>query len=435
MEIPLTKRGIFFYINYLCSIQFCPYIYLCRTGYKYMLKDKNIIVGVCGSIAAYKSALLVRLLVKAGANVQVVITPDAANFITPLTLSTLSKNPVHIKYFDADSGEWDNHVNLGLWADIMLIAPATANTLAKMANGLCDNLLMAVYLSAKCPVYFAPAMDLDMFKHPATLNNLNTLKSYGNILIPAGTGELASGLYGEGRMAEPEEIVELLQRELGKTLPLAGKKILVTAGPTYEAIDPVRFIGNHSSGKMGFAIADQLADLGAQVTLIVGPTAQKAPSPNITRIDVTSANEMLNACLTAFQDADACVMSAAVADYTPVEVASQKIKKQDASLNIGLKKTTDILKTLGELKRTNQILIGFALETENEEQYAIDKLNKKNLDLIILNSLNDSGAGFKGDTNKITMIDRQLNKSVFELKSKIEVAADISDKLIELLSH
>ncbi|GAA4925958.1 bifunctional phosphopantothenoylcysteine decarboxylase/phosphopantothenate--cysteine ligase CoaBC [Mucilaginibacter defluvii] len=400
-----------------------------------MLKDKNIIVGVCGSIAAYKSALLVRLLVKAGANVQVVITPDAANFITPLTLSTLSKNPVHIKYFDADSGEWDNHVNLGLWADIMLIAPATANTLAKMANGLCDNLLMAVYLSAKCPVYFAPAMDLDMFKHPATLNNLNTLKSYGNILIPAGTGELASGLYGEGRMAEPEEIVELLQRELGKTLPLTGKKILVTAGPTYEAIDPVRFIGNHSSGKMGFAIADRLAALGAQVTLIAGPTAQKATSPNITRIDVTSANEMLNACLTAFQDTDACVMSAAVADYTPVEVASQKIKKQDASLNIGLKKTTDILKTLGELKRTNQILIGFALETENEEQYAVDKLNKKNLDLIILNSLNDSGAGFKGDTNKITMIDRQLNKSVFELKSKIEVAADISDKLIELLSH
>lgn len=400
-----------------------------------MLKDKNIIVGVCGSIAAYKSALLVRLLVKAGANVQVVMTPDAANFITPLTLSTLSKNPVHIKYFDADSGEWDNHVSLGLWADVMLIAPATANTLAKMANGLCDNLLMAVYLSAKCPVYFAPAMDLDMFKHPATLNNLNTLKSYGNILIPAGTGELASGLYGEGRMAEPEEIVELLQIEIAKTLPLTGKKILVTAGPTYEAIDPVRFIGNHSSGKMGFAIADRLAALGAQVTLIAGPTAQKATSPNITRIDVTSANEMLNACLTAFQDADACVMSAAVADYTPVEVASQKIKKQDASLNIGLKKTTDILKTLGELKRTNQILIGFALETENEEQYAVDKLNKKNLDLIILNSLNDSGAGFKGDTNKITMIDRQLNKSVFELKSKVEVAADISNKLIELLSH
>ncbi|MCD8742495.1 bifunctional phosphopantothenoylcysteine decarboxylase/phosphopantothenate--cysteine ligase CoaBC [Mucilaginibacter roseus] len=400
-----------------------------------MLKDKNIIVGVCGSIAAYKSALLVRLLVKAGANVQVVMTPDAANFITPLTLSTLSKNPVHIKYFDAESGEWDNHVSLGLWADMMLIAPATANTLAKMANGLCDNLLMAVYLSAKCPVYFAPAMDLDMFKHAATLNNLNTLKAYGNILIPAGTGELASGLYGQGRMAEPEEIVELLQNELNKNLPLAGKKVLVTAGPTYEAIDPVRFIGNHSSGKMGFAIADRLADLGAEVTLVAGPTAQKATNRYIYRIDVTSANEMLDACLTAFPDADACVMSAAVADYTPVEVASQKIKKQESSLNIDLKKTTDILKTLGEIKRTNQVLIGFALETENEEQYAIDKLNKKNLDLIILNSLNDNGAGFKGDTNKITMIDRQLNKSVFDLKSKAEVAADISNKLIELLNR
>ncbi|MCC8411242.1 bifunctional phosphopantothenoylcysteine decarboxylase/phosphopantothenate--cysteine ligase CoaBC [Mucilaginibacter sp. UR6-1] len=399
-----------------------------------MLKDKNIIVGVCGSIAAYKSALLVRLLVKAGANVQVVMTPDAANFITPLTLSTLSKHPVHIKYFDTESGEWDNHVALGLWADYMLIAPATANTLAKMANGLCDNLLLAVYLSAKCPVYFAPAMDLDMWKHPATQNNVSKLKAYGNVLIPAGTGELASGLYGEGRMAEPEEIVTLLQHEVQKTLPLIGKKILVTAGPTYEAIDPVRFIGNHSSGKMGFAIADELADLGAEITLIAGPTAQTTISRHINRIDVNSAAEMLDACLYEFQNADACIMSAAVADYTPVEVASQKIKKQESSLNIGLKKTTDILKTLGEIKRTNQVLIGFALETENEEQYAIDKLNKKNLDLIILNSLNDDGAGFKGDTNKVTMIDRLLNKSVFELKSKTAVAADIGHKLVELLN-
>ncbi|MBE9586125.1 bifunctional phosphopantothenoylcysteine decarboxylase/phosphopantothenate--cysteine ligase CoaBC [Mucilaginibacter sp. JRF] len=400
-----------------------------------MLRDKNIIVGVCGSIAAYKSALLVRLLVKAGACVKVVMTPDAANFITPLTLSTLSKNPVHIQYFDAESGEWDNHVALGLWADVMLIAPATANTLAKMSNGLCDNLLLAVYLSAKCPVYFAPAMDLDMWKHPATQNNVSKLIEYGNILIPAGTGELASGLYGEGRMAEPDEIVALLQDEAKKTMPLIGKKVLVTAGPTYEAIDPVRFIGNHSSGKMGFAIADRLADLGAEVTLIAGPTAQIADSRRINRIDVNSAAEMLDACLYEFQHADACVMSAAVADYTPVEVASQKIKKQESSLNIGLKKTTDILKTLGEMKRPGQVLIGFALETENEEQYAIDKLNKKNLDLIILNSLNDSGAGFKGDTNKITMIDRQLNKSFFELKSKTEVAADISQKLIELLNN
>lgn len=399
-----------------------------------MLKDKNIIVGVCGSIAAYKSALLVRLLVKAGARVQVVMTPDAANFITPLTLSTLSKNPVHIKYFDAESGEWDNHVALGLWADYMLIAPATANTLAKMAHGLCDNLLMAVYLSAKCPVYFAPAMDLDMWKHPATLNNVSKLVDYGNVLIPAGTGELASGLHGEGRMAEPEEIVAILQNETQKNLPLSGKKILVTAGPTYEAIDPVRFIGNHSSGKMGFAIADDLANRGAQVTLVAGPTAQTTLNRSIIRIDVNSAAEMLDACLYEFQNADACIMSAAVADYTPIEVSSQKIKKQESSLNIGLKKTTDILKTLGEIKRTNQILIGFALETEHEEQYAIDKLNKKNLDLIILNSLNDNGAGFKGDTNKITMIDRQLTKSAFELKTKTEVAADISNKLIAFLN-
>lgn len=400
-----------------------------------MLQGKNIVLGVCGSIAAYKSALLVRLLVKAGANVQVVMTPDAANFITPLTLSTLSKNPVHINYFDAQNGEWDNHVALGLWADLLLIAPATANTLAKMANGLCDNLLSAVYLSAKCPVYFAPAMDLDMWKHPSTVQNVQKLQSYGNILIPAGTGELASGLYGEGRMAEPEEITELLSAEIKKKLPLADKKVLVTAGPTYEAIDPVRFIGNHSSGKMGFAIADEFAAAGADVTLITGPTAQKLQHKNIQRIDITTAAEMLEACTRHFSLSDACVMSAAVADYTPLEVAPQKIKKQNAGLTIELKKTTDVLKTLGEDKRAGQVLVGFALETENEEQYAVEKLKKKNLDLIILNSLNDAGAGFKGDTNKITMIDASLQKTIFELKTKTEAARDICLKVTELINH
>ncbi|MEO6150353.1 MAG: bifunctional phosphopantothenoylcysteine decarboxylase/phosphopantothenate--cysteine ligase CoaBC [Mucilaginibacter sp.] len=400
-----------------------------------MLEGKNIIVGVCGSIAAYKSALLVRLLVKAGANVQVVMTPDAAEFITPLTLSTLSKNPVHINYFDRANGEWDNHVALGLWADLLLIAPATANTLAKMAGGLCDNLLTAVYLSARCPVYFAPAMDLDMWKHAATVQNVAKLQSYSNVLIPAGTGELASGLYGEGRMAEPDEIVAMLSDEIKKKLPLANQKILVTAGPTYEAIDPVRFIGNHSSGKMGFAIADELAALGADVTLVAGPTAQIAKHSSIKRIDVISTAEMLQACIQQYADSKACIMSAAVADYAPVSIAPQKIKKQTADLNIDLKKTTDILKRLGESKRDDQILVGFALETENEEQYAIEKLQKKNLDLIILNSLNDKGAGFKNDTNKITMIDKFLQRTIFTLKSKNEVARDICEKVTQLINQ
>ncbi|GAA4341941.1 bifunctional phosphopantothenoylcysteine decarboxylase/phosphopantothenate--cysteine ligase CoaBC [Mucilaginibacter gynuensis] len=400
-----------------------------------MLEGKKVVLGVCGSIAAYKAAMLVRLLVKAGAKVQVVMTADAANFITPLTLSTLSKNPVHINYFNAENGEWDNHVELGLWADIMLIAPASANTLAKMANGLCDNLLCAVYLSAKCPVYFAPAMDLDMYRHPAAVNNINRLQGYGNILIPAGKGELASGLHGEGRMAEPEEIISLLASDIKKKLLLAGHKILVTAGPTYEAIDPVRFIGNHSSGKMGFAIADELASMGAIVTLISGPSAQQSKQPSVKRINVTSAAEMLEACLDNYPDSKLCIMSAAVADYTPVTIASQKIKKQDDHLNIDLKKTTDILKTLGEHKQPHQLLIGFALETENEEQYATEKLKKKNLDLIILNSLNDTGAGFKSDTNKITMIDKYLQKTIFTLKSKTEVARDICAKVAELINQ
>jgi phosphopantothenoylcysteine decarboxylase/phosphopantothenate--cysteine ligase len=398
-----------------------------------MVQGKNIILGVCGSIAAYKSATFVRLLVKAGANVQVVMTPDSVDFITPLTLATLSKRPVLIEYFTPENGAWNNHVELGLWADVFIVAPASANTLAKMANGLCDNLLLAVYLSAKCPVYFAPAMDLDMWKHGATQQNIDTLQSFGNVLIPPGTGELASGLYGEGRMAEPEEMLEFLSAAIKKKLPLADQPILVTAGPTYEAIDPVRFIGNHSSGKMGFAIADELALMGANVTLVTGPSAQKNKQASVKRIDVTSAAEMLDACLLHFNEAKACIMSAAVADYTPATVSAQKIKKQDTGLNIELKKTTDILKTLGELKRPDQLLIGFALETNDEEKNAIEKLQKKNLDIIILNSLNDKGAGFKGDTNKITIIDRDLNKTVFGLKSKDEVAKDICKKIVELI--
>ena len=398
-----------------------------------MLEGKNIILGICGSIAAYKSATLVRLFVKAGANVQVVMTPDATNFITPLTLATLSKKPVLVDYFTPENGEWNNHVALGLWADLMVIAPASANTLAKMAGGICDNLLLAVYLSAKCPVYFAPAMDLDMWKHDATQENIDKLLSFGNVLIPPGIGELASGLFGEGRMAEPEEIVQFLVSEIKKTLPLAGAMMLVTAGPTYEAIDPVRFIGNHSSGKMGFAIADRLAQLGANVTLISGPSAQKSNHSAVTRVDVTSAAEMLEACLRYFPESNACIMSAAVADYTPADPAPQKIKKSGQSLTVELIQTIDILSTLGAQKKAGQLLAGFALETNDEEKNAIKKLQTKNLDFIVLNSLNDTGAGFKTDTNKITIIDRDLQKTTYGLKSKKEVAVDICDKIIELL--
>ena len=398
-----------------------------------MLEGKNIVLGICASIAAYKSALLVRLLIKTGANVQVVMTPEATSFITPLTLSTLSKKPVLVEYSRPETGEWNNHVELGLWADIFIIAPASANTLAKMAGGQSDNLLTAVYLSAKCPVYFAPAMDLDMWKHPATQQNIQKLQAYGNIMIPPGNGELASGLFGEGRMAEPEEIISFLTAEIKKKLPLTDQKILVTAGPTYEAIDPVRFIGNHSSGKMGFAIADQLAAMGAEVTLIAGPTVQVSNQKNVKRIDVTSAAEMLETCLQYYKSSKACIMCAAVADFTPVSVSAQKIKKQDECLNIELKKTIDILKTLGEQKRNGQVLVGFALETNNEEKNAIEKLQKKNLDFIVLNSLNDKGAGFKTDTNKITIIDHNLQKTKFALKDKDEVAKDICNKVAELI--
>ena len=399
----------------------------------FMLEGKNIVLGICGSIAAYKSALLIRLLVKSGANVQVVMTPDAKSFITPLTLSTLSKKPVLVDYFTPGNGEWNNHVELALWADLFIIAPASANTLAKMANGICDNLLLAIYLSAKCDVYAAPAMDLDMWKHSSTQANISKLQSYGNILIPPGNGELASGLHGEGRMAEPDEIIAFLSAAIKKKLPLINQKILVTAGPTYEAIDPVRFIGNHSSGKMGFAIADELASLGADVILVAGPSAQVNKQSSVKRIDVTSAAEMLEACVSHFKDSKACIMSAAVADYTPVVIAQQKIKKKDNNFNIDLKKTVDILGLLGSQKKNGQILVGFALETNDEEKNAIEKLEKKNLDFIVLNSLNDEGAGFKKDTNKVTIIDSQLHKTVYNLKSKEAVARDICNKIIELI--
>ncbi|WP_231427473.1 bifunctional phosphopantothenoylcysteine decarboxylase/phosphopantothenate--cysteine ligase CoaBC [Pedobacter sp. Leaf250] len=396
-----------------------------------MLKNKNIILGVCGSIAAYKSAFLVRLLVKAGANVKVILTPDGANFITPLTLATLSKNPVYTQYFEEETGVWSNHVELGLWADLIIIAPISANTLAKLATGICDNLLTAIYLSAKCPVYVAPAMDLDMWKHESTQNNIEKISSYGNTVISPGSGELASGLYGEGRMAEPEDIITFLEQILKESLPLYGKNVMVTAGPTYEAIDPVRFIGNHSSGKMGFALANELAKLGANITLITGPTALKA-STELKRIDVVSADEMLNACSSIFPEIDITVMCAAVADYRPKVVATEKIKKNDNELLLELEKTVDILASLGREKKANQILVGFALETNDEENYAKGKLEKKNLDLVILNSLNDKGAGFKSDTNKITIFNKALERTVFEMKSKTEVAKDICAAILNI---
>jgi len=397
-----------------------------------MLKNKNIILGVCGSIAAYKSAFLVRLLVKAGANVKVILTADAANFITPLTLATLSKNPVYTKYFEEETGVWSNHVELAIWADYIIIAPASANTLSKMAGGTCDNLLTAVYLSAKCPVLFAPAMDLDMWKHESTQHNIEQLQDFGNILIAPNSGELASGLTGAGRMAEPEEIVDFLTATIKKDLPLLNTNILITAGPTHEAIDPVRFIGNKSSGKMGFAIASRMYSLGANVTLISGPTAEVCEA-GIKRIDVVSAEDMHQACLEHFPSSTVTVMSAAVADYTPLQVAAQKIKKSDQDLSIALKRTTDILADLGSKKQSGQLLVGFALETENEEENAIGKLKRKHLDLIVLNSLNDAGAGFQGDTNKITIFNQSLEKKTFDVKSKAEVAKDICYEIIGLL--
>lgn len=398
-----------------------------------MLEGKKILLGVCGSIASYKSAILTRLLVKAGADVKVIMTQDATHFVTPLTFSTLSKNPVFSTYFKSESGEWNNHVELALWADFILIAPITANTIAKLANGHCDNLLSAVYLSAKCPVFFAPAMDLDMWLHPAVQRNVSLLESYHNKQIKPAYGELASGLVGEGRMAEPEEILAFLQKETTANLPLKGKRVLVTAGPTYEPIDPVRFIGNHSSGKMGFAIAEEFARKGALVTLISGPSSQILHNPSIRRIDVSSAEEMYHAVHQEFSEADIMIMNAAVADYRPKLVASEKIKKSPSEFAIELVKTRDILSSLGEIKRDDQILVGFALETNNEEEHALAKLKKKNLDFIVLNSLKDEGAGFQGDTNKITIIDRNRQKETFPLKSKEEVAKDICQKIADYL--
>ncbi len=398
-----------------------------------MLRDKKILLGVTGSIAAYKSAVLTRLLVKAGAVVKVVMTPSATDFITPLTLSTLSKNPVLIDFVKDNTGQWNNHVELGLWADVMIVAPASANTIAKMANGLCDNLLLATYLSARCPVFFAPAMDLDMLQHPSTQSNIQKLKSYSNILIDAAFGELASGLTGNGRMAEPEEIVAALENHFTSEQKLIGKNVLVTAGPTYEAIDPVRFIGNHSTGKMGFSIAEEFARQGAIVNLVTGPTQQHINHPRVNVISVTSAEQMYTSCASLFPSTDIAVLAAAVADYRPVEVASQKIKKKDTNLTIELTKTQDIAASLGKLKHNGQVMVGFALETENEQANAQTKLEKKNFDLIVLNSLNDKGAGFGHDTNKITIMDREQHVKSFELKNKKEVAKDIVKAIIEKL--
>lgn len=397
-----------------------------------ILNGKNVLLGVTGGIAAYKTASLVRLFIKSGANIKVVMTPAAKEFVTPLTLSTLSKNPVHSTFTNEedDNATWNNHVDLGLWADVFIIAPATANTLSKMMNGTSDNLLLATYLSAKCPVYFAPAMDLDMYKHPASLESFKKLKSFGNIMIPAGSGELASGLVGEGRMAEPEDIVSFIEQDILGKLPLRGKKILITAGPTYEAIDPVRFIGNHSSGKMGFEIAKASANLGAEVVLISGPTHQKVSHSLINVVPVVSASDMYNAVHEHFNTVDVAVLSAAVADFTPKEVSNQKIKKKSDTLTLELGRTKDILASLGDIK-TSQYLVGFALETNNELENAKGKLKRKNLNLIVLNSLNDKGSGFKGDTNKVTFIDDAGNITENSLKSKADVAVDLLNKIIE----
>ncbi len=392
-----------------------------------MLQGKKILLGISGSIAAYKTANLVRLLIKAGAEVKIVMTPASKDFVSPLTLSTLSKNRVLSELSDKDS--WSNHVLLGRWADIMLIAPLSCNTLAKLASGLCDNLLTAVYLSATCPVMVAPAMDEDMWLHPATKANLNTIRLFGNDVISVETGELASGLFGEGRMAEPETILERLAVSFTLNNELAGKKVLVTAGPTYEALDPVRFIGNHSSGKMGIAIANELNKRGAVVTLILGPSVLM-PSADIKVIKVRSAEEMYNACVDVFDDMAIAIMCAAVADYTPVVVSAEKIKKNSDHFSVELKKTVDILKHLGSIKKKGQLLMGFALETFDEKKYALNKLIEKNADFIVLNSLNDEGVGFGYDTNKITIFDKNGREYNFETKPKTAVAIDIVNTLI-----
>ena len=397
-----------------------------------VLSGKKILLGVTAGIAAYKTTYLVRLFIKAGAQVKIIMTPASKDFVTPLTLSTLSQNPVYSTFYDKEEENelWNNHVELALWADYFIIAPATANTLSKMTNGSCDNLLLATYLSAKCKVYFAPAMDLDMYKHTSTKENLQKLQSFGNVMIPAESGELASGLEGEGRMAEPENILAFIEKDILSGLPLRNKKVVITAGPTHEAIDPVRFIGNHSSGKMGFELAKEAANLGAEVILISGPSNETVNHSLIQRIDVTNAEEMYNAVHQYYASCDIAILSAAVADFKPSKLASDKIKKKDAELSLKLVPTKDILASLGKAKE-NQFLVGFALETSNELENAKGKLKRKNLDLIVLNSLNDEGAGFKKATNKITIIDADENCQKFDTKSKSEVAKDIFNEILK----
>ncbi|MFT4072743.1 MAG: bifunctional phosphopantothenoylcysteine decarboxylase/phosphopantothenate--cysteine ligase CoaBC [Dysgonamonadaceae bacterium] len=390
-----------------------------------VLKDKHIVLGITGSIAAYKAAVLTRLLIKEGAEVQIVITPSGKEFITPVTLSALTGKPVVSEFFTANDGTWHSHVDLGLWADAMLIAPATASTLGKMANGIADNMLITTYLSMKAPVFVAPAMDLDMFAHPSTQKNIETLRSYGNQIIEPAAGELASHLIGKGRMEEPEVIVEVLKTYFEKKKSLKDKRILITAGPTYEKLDPVRFIGNYSTGKMGFALAEECAERGAEVILIAGPVALKSHHPGIHRIDVESADEMFEQSTAEFTQADAAILCAAVADYRPERQSETKIKRQGDNMQLTLVPNKDIAAHLGKIKQKGQILIGFALETDHEEDNAKKKLEKKNLDFIVLNSLQTPGAGFRTDTNKITIINREGHPSEFPLKLKTQVAADI----------
>ena len=396
-----------------------------------MIKGKKVLLGVTASIAAYKSAFIVRLLKKLGASVRVIQTGASLDFVTPLTLSTLSENKVLTSIIDKETDEWNNHVDLALWADFMIIAPVTAKTMSKMVEGNCDNLLLSTYLSAKCPVYFAPAMDLDMYKHPSTKHNIEKLQEFGNKFIPAVHGELASGLIGEGRMAEPDEIIEFIINDLNETKVLYDKTCMVTAGPTHENIDPIRYIGNRSSGKMGMAIAEELAERGAAVSLIMGPSSQTTIHPNIKQINVNTADEMFTQVQKYFLNSDISVFSAAVSDYKPKKVFTEKIKKKDENWIIDLEKNKDILSEMGNKKNENQFVVGFSLETENEIENAKQKLQNKNLDLIILNSTKDKGATFSHDTNKISIIDKDFNIENFQLKDKIDVAKDIVDAIVK----
>lgn len=395
-----------------------------------VLKDKHIIIGITGSIAAYKAAILIRLLVKSGAEVKVIMTPMAKQFITPLTIATLAKNPILVDFYNPENGDWNSHVDLGMWADLYLIAPASANTIGKMANGIADNLLLTTYLSAKCPVLVAPAMDLDMYAHPANLKNLETLKSYGNRIVEPASGELASGLIGKGRMEEPENIVKAVEDFFFQPAELSGKHFLVTAGPTFEPIDPVRFIGNWSSGKMGYAIAEELAKRGAKVSLVSGPTNISCTHHNITKTDVVSAEEMYLKCIDIYPNTHGAVMCAAVADYRPDSYSDVKIKRKSNDLSINLTPNKDIAAELGKIKKHEQLLVGFALETNDEVQNSAKKLQSKNLDFIVLNSLRDKGAGFNHDTNKISIIFKDGKAEHFDLKSKADVAKDIVDQIV-----